>query len=240
LRLGRRIHGGTTIVLEHDQAAGEPSYEAALALYRDLGDVRGEARILMRLAVHAGIRGDADEARRLMGVARSLTEALDVPGLEAQALATLGNLAEHDGDLEGALALYDRSAELSATCGFTLWETWMRNSAAEMALRLERYDAAGSRARQALERAWGHGDQRVSLLSLVLLACSALGRGDAERAGRLWGAVLAESEESGLSETHAVLELAAPLRVAKARGYSDALEIGLATPLETAVALALA
>ena len=37
-------HGGTTILLEHDQAAGEPSYEAALALHRELGDVRGRRR----------------------------------------------------------------------------------------------------------------------------------------------------------------------------------------------------
>jgi len=233
------IHGGTTILLEHDQAAGEPSYEAALAVYRDLGDVRGEAKILMRLAVHAGTRGDADEARRLIAVARSLTEALDVPVLDAQALGTLGNLADHEGDLAGALVLYDRSADVSASCGFTLWETWMRNSAAEIALRLERYDAAEVAARRALEKAWEHGDRRVGLLSLVLLARAALGRGDAERAGRLWGAALAENEESGPAETHGVLELAAPLRVAEAPGYADALENGLATPLDTAVALAL-
>ena len=115
----------------------------------------------------------------------------------------------------------------------------MRNSAAEIALRLERYDAAEPAARRALEKAWEHGDRRVSLLSLVLLACSALGRGDAERAGCLWGAVLAENEESGLPETQGVLELAAPLRAADAPEFTAALENGLAAPLETAVALAL-
>ena len=44
------IHGGTIILIENNQAAGEPSYHEAIELYRELGDVRGEAKILMRLA----------------------------------------------------------------------------------------------------------------------------------------------------------------------------------------------
>ena len=64
------IDGGLTIIAENDQAAGEPSYYAAIDLYRELGDARGEARLLSRLAVHAGTRGEREEARNLFDRAR--------------------------------------------------------------------------------------------------------------------------------------------------------------------------
>ena len=230
------IHGGTTILLENDQAAGEPSYEAALGIYRALGDIRGEAKILMRLAVHAGTRGDARKARRLIGVVRSLTESLDTPALEAQALGTLASLARSAGDLEGALALYDESAEVAAACGFTLWESWARTDAAGVALELGRSDVAESHAREALETAWEHGDRRISVWALILLALAALEHGQFERAGRLWGAAEAENENSGILATDEDLpRLTAPLRVALEPGFARGLELGRTASFTDAV-----
>ena len=119
------IDGGSIISCE-DQAAGEPSYHAAIALYRELGDARGEAKVLTRLAVHAGTRGERDEARKRLERVRALTEGLDLPVVEAQRLGTLAMLAQADGDLERAVSLYADSADVAAACGFTLWETWSR------------------------------------------------------------------------------------------------------------------
>jgi predicted ATPase/class 3 adenylate cyclase len=235
------IHGGTTILLEQNLGAGEPSYERALGIYRELGDARGEAGILMRLAVHAGSRGDADEAVRLLDRAGTLTEGLDLPVLEAQRLSALGSLAENDGDLVRALELYEASAVVAASCGFTLWETWKRASIAEVALRLGQHDVADSAARAALEKAWATGDRRIGLLSLVLLARSALEQGDKERAGRLWGAVIAENEDTGvLVEAPDVGEVAARLREADDEVFARARETGRESSLDDAVALALA
>ena len=64
------IDGGLTIFSESDQAAGEPSYYAAIDLYRDLADARGEARLLSRLAVHAGTRGE-ERRRGTCSIARA-------------------------------------------------------------------------------------------------------------------------------------------------------------------------
>ena len=77
---------------------------------------------------------------------------------------------ESYGDEKEAMRLYDASAQVAAYCGFTMWETWMRADVAEIALALGRHELAESAARAALEKAWGHGDRRISLLALVYLA----------------------------------------------------------------------
>ncbi len=232
------LRGGVTILLESDQTAGEPSYEAALDLYRELDDVHGQVGILARLAVHAGSRGDGDEGRRLIGVVRTMTEGLDLPVLEAQNLGTLASLAEHEGDLESALELYEQSARVAAACGFTLWETWMRSDAAETALQLGRSDVAVSSAEAALHGAWEHRDRRISLYALALLARSALETGDTEYAGRLWGAVEAENEDSGVLAVDE--SLIAPLRAVDDPGFARGRENGRMSSLAEAVAVALA
>jgi predicted ATPase/class 3 adenylate cyclase len=234
------VHGGTTILLAHDHAAGEPSYEAALALYRELDDVHGQAMILMRLAIHAGTRGNADEARRLIATVRELTHNLELPLVEAQSLSTLGALAEKEQDLEGALALYTASAEVAASCGFTLWETWSRANVAEAAIELGRYALAHAEAQAALEKAWNNADRRVSLLSLLLLARSALGLGDVEHAGCLWGAFEAENDDArALVTDDWFLRLTAALRAVDDPSFAGAAGQGRDMPLEDAVAIAL-
>ena len=127
-----------------------------------------------------------------------LTDGLDVPALEAQRLGALAMLARSDGDLELALSLYADSADVAAACGFTLWETWSRTDFAEVALHLERFDVAATEARTALEKAWEHGDRRITCWCLILLARAALARGESVLAGRLWGATAAELEETGM------------------------------------------
>ena len=234
------IDGGLTIISENDQAAGEPSYYAAIDLYRGLEDTRGEARLLSRLAVHAGTRGEREEAHNLFDRARRLTEGLDVPALEAQRLGTLGRLAETDGDLERAFALYAESAEVATACGFMLWATWSRTDLAAVALRLEWFDVAASEARTTLATAWEHGDRRSTCWCLILLARVALARGENERAGRLWGASSAEIEETGILAGDYELPLVTKvLRSADDPAFDEGVEIGRASSLEDAVAVGL-
>ena len=235
------IHGGVTILLENDQAAGEPSYDAALALYRELNDVRGAGEdpdATGRPRGHTRRRGRGPPAHRSRP---DDDRGLDLPVIEAQGLSTLGSLAENEGDLEGALELYRESAEVAASSGFALWETWARTSVAETAINLGRYEVADSAAQAALAKAWEHGDRRISLLSLALLARSALGRGDIERAGRLWGAVDAENADGHvLVMNDGLLRLTAPLRAADDPSFADAAREARDAPFEDAVEVALA
>ena len=234
------IDGGLTIISERSQAAGEPSYHAAIALYRELADARGEAKVLTRLAVHAGARGERDEARTLLERVRTLTEGLDLPVLEAQRLATLAMLAQADGDLERALSLYADSADVATACGFTLWETWSRTDLAEVALQLERFEVAASEARTALAKAWEHGDRRTTCWCLILLARAALARGENVLAGRLWGATAAEIEETGVLDGDDDLpRLTEALRSTDDPDFEEGVEIGRTTSLEHAVTIGL-
>ena len=234
------LDGGLTIIAEHDQAAGEPSYHAAIDLYRELGDAQGQARLVSRLAVHAGTRGERDEARNLFDRVRVLTDGLDVPALEAQRLSALAMLARSDGDLELALSLYADSADVAAACGFTLWEIWSRTDLAEVALHLERFDVVATEARTALGKAWEHGDRRITCWCLILLARAALARGESVLAGRLWGATAAELEETGVLDGDDDLPgLTKALRNADDPGFTEGVVIGRASSLENAVAVGL-
>jgi predicted ATPase len=234
------LEGGVTILAQGSQAAGEPSYHAAIALHRELGDTRGEARVVTRLAVHAGTQGKAAEARALLERVRVLTEGEEFPALEAQRLSTLATIALAGGDHESALTLYRASADVAAGCGFTLWETWCRSDLAEVALDLGRIDVAASEARTALTKAWEHRDRRITCSCLIVLARVALAQGDAARAGRLWGATAAEVDETGvLASNPEVDRLAEPLRNADDPGFVDGAESGRTEPLDVAVAVAL-
>jgi hypothetical protein len=132
----------------------------------------------MRLAVHAGTRGERDEAQSLLEQARARTDGLDFPVLEAQRLGTLAMLAQADGDLEQAVSVTAESAAVAAACGFTLWETWSRTDLSALALELDRLDLAMSEATTALTKAWEHGDRRITCWCLILLARVALARGE--------------------------------------------------------------
>jgi predicted ATPase/class 3 adenylate cyclase len=207
------IQGGLTILLEGSQAAGEPSYRAAIDIFRELGDARGEAKLLTRLAVHAGTRGERDDARELLDRVRILTDGLDLPVLEGQRLGALAMLAEKEGDLERAVALYAESADVAAACGFTVWETWARTDLSNVALQLGRFELVTTESRAALAKAWEHGDRRIACWCLLMLARAALAGGDHELAGRLWGAVAAEHEEAGIfARDDDFVQLSAPLR----------------------------
>lgn len=84
-------------------------------------------------------------------------------------------------------------------------------------------------------------NRRISLLSLLLLARSALDRGDTERAGRLWGAVDAENEDgTTLGMDDRLVGFTAPFRAADDRSFADGVEAGRAYSLDDAVALGLA
>ena len=233
------LEGGLTILSEGRQVVGEPSYHAAIDLYRELGDAPGEAKILTRLAVHAGTRGERDETAALFEQVRALTQGHEFPVLEAQRLSTLARLAQAEGDLDSALALYEESAAVAEACGFTLWETWSRADLSEVALELKRLDVAASEARSALAKAWEHGDRRIACWCLILLARVALARDENELAGRLWGATAAELDETGvLAGDVALSQVTEELRGADDPGFERGVEIGRAEALDVAVALA--
>jgi predicted ATPase len=236
-----RLHGSLTLLFG-DVARGDASYTEALALYRELEDGPAVAVLLTRFAGHAGHRGDAEEARRLIDEARSaITTHSFFPRLEAQHLSTLGALAEHEGDLRSAMDLYRQSSHAAEECGFRMWHMWMLGEIADLSLRLGLVDDARRAWAEALREATAIEDRRITRLSLLGLAKAARAQHDLPQAGLVWGWVAEEERIEPLLTGHAPYrEYVSELAQERRPGFLAGVEAGATLSREDVVELAIA
>jgi Tetratricopeptide repeat len=106
-------HGylGFVCWLQRDFGRATEEASAALAMFRDLGDVEGTAWSLISLGTIARYQGDAERASALLTDSRSLSEGIGFREGIAWACEQLGLLAAVDGD-PAAIDLLRRSLEL--------------------------------------------------------------------------------------------------------------------------------
>ena len=234
-----RVSGGI-VILRGDVDLGEQHYREALALFDELGDEYNVVGLESRFVVHAGNRGDADEAHGLAAKVRSLNESVGNPVVEPQLLSTLGDLALNERDFERARELYLRSIELARTVGFTLWECWTTLALLEVDLERGAFDDAERSGRGALELSRRLRDRERSLFALTGLARAGLGTGDVERAGILWGAVSEDVREEPLGRfAESFVEFGTPLAGSSDAEFLAAVQEGRLRTIDDAVALAL-
>ena len=223
-----------------DREAAQAVVRRSLAAFEALGDERRVASLEGRLAVHASYYGDTEDARaRAEHVSKRATE-LGMPRLETQALSALASIAVREGDLDAARELFHRSAVVARGCGFTWWEANTWSELLDLELNAGNLDAAERAGRDALLVARSIGERLVTLSALVGLARIGLERTRLERAGRLWGAVLAEMERAPPPQRDALERDALPLATEEDARFLDAVVVGRAEGLEAAVELALA
>ncbi len=109
---------GQAALLRGALSEARARYEEALALYRGLGDARGEAGCLAELAHVIGIRGgDHDLARPLLEAALALHARRHDEAGEAVTRSHLGAILAIKGDFEGALLAYGRARDLAKAVG---------------------------------------------------------------------------------------------------------------------------
>jgi predicted ATPase len=214
--------------------------EESLALFRAAGDDEGVAVLLHRLANTVLCLGDKDLARECLTESLELSRQLGSRRGVAESIGSLGYLAQDEGDRQRAIELYSESASMAAEVGFTWWQAAMVQASADCKLELGRADEAEPDAREALVLATQLGDYRSMIFGLVLFAWIASVRGDAERAGLLWGAVEAEEQRGPIGQWEAERELYAG-RVLAVDGseFRRACEEGRRLSLERAVEKAL-
>jgi predicted ATPase/class 3 adenylate cyclase len=231
---------GGIVILHGDVELGEQRYSEALEIFRELGDEYNVAGLLARFAVHAGFRGDREEAERLVAEVRELNEAAQHPMVEPQMLSTLGDLAYRAEEWDRARELYGRSIEAARSRRFVLWELWQSTALLEVELRLDRLADAERTGCSALLLARRLQDRDISLWVLSCLALAAFRQGDAQRAGVLWGAVSEEErEQPPVRSWEELVELRKPLTESTDAGFLAAVEEGGLSTLEQAVAIAL-
>jgi len=187
-----RVYSGTVdLVGEHDEA--ERLLNESLRLYEELDDDRGTATVTHMLAVSAWRRQDFERMRELTDEAMKLSRGR-FPMLDTSGYWLLGQLALADDDLERAVELTRRSAELARESGWDWWESGQRHEL--LMLRLLSGDLEGAERegfaalrmeREQENRLWG-------LYTVAGLAQLALARGDLRHAGLLWGAAEKEAQ----------------------------------------------
>ena len=232
--------GGGIVLLYGDVELGEKRYRDALEIFGELGDAYNAVALRARFAVHAGFRGEREEAERLVSEVRVLNEAVQHPAVEPQMLSTLADLAFRAEEWDRARELYERSVEAAKASGFALWELWQTTSLLEVDVKLNRLDDAERTGRSALVLARRLEDRDLSLGILRLLGLVAFRRGDIERAGRLWGTVTEEEREQPRVRAWEDLEEAGrPLAESSDPRFLASEEEGRLTTLEQAIAFAL-
>jgi predicted ATPase/class 3 adenylate cyclase len=171
----------------------EQASKGSLELYKQLGDDEGVAMLEHMMAVAAWRRGDWDRMRELtehaLALARNRFGFLEITGCWLS-----GQLALHDGDLESAVDLTRRSAEMSREAGWAWWESGQRHELLMLALLRHDLEEAEREGFAALEMERAQENRLWALYTLAGLAQVALARGDLERAGLLWGAAEEEAE----------------------------------------------
>jgi predicted ATPase/class 3 adenylate cyclase len=184
-----RVAGNTTF--NFDQGTTRAYWDECLALCRALGDDRGAALVLHRLALFPLDHGDLDGTRRMIDESQRLAAGSSAL-IEAVNLWMYAQLASETGRMDEAVELSQRSAERANELGWTWWVSGQRVYLSRLALRRGDIDSAEREGRAALEIAKAHENRPRSMGALSALAQAALARGEVERAGLLWGC--AESE----------------------------------------------
>jgi predicted ATPase/class 3 adenylate cyclase len=230
-----RLYGGVVILLG-ERLLGERSYQEAIDIFEQLGDVENVRALAARFAVHAAWEGDPEEARQTIANVRRLNEAEPSPMIEAQLLSAGADLAQREGDLQAALQLYRESARVSAACGFRLWELWAWSAVADVELQLGMLEDAMTTTHRGLRLAAELRDERMRRW-LALTLARALLHDEPGAAGVVWGALVeAEGDEPRVSLSPTFTEESADLAACASPVFADGVARGRALPLEQAVA----
>ncbi|HKA86656.1 MAG TPA: ATP-binding protein [Haliangiales bacterium] len=131
------IHAG-------DYARAVEALDRSLVIYRKLGRIEQEAKILNNLGAACYFQGLWDRAQTSWERFRSLCERLDDAQELTVALSNLGSLARDRGDFAGALALLERAEGIADRAGRTHFVGLARGNRGDVLAR--QGDLAGARA----------------------------------------------------------------------------------------------
>ncbi|HEY4235913.1 MAG TPA: adenylate/guanylate cyclase domain-containing protein [Gaiellaceae bacterium] len=236
-----RVYGGAADLAGRDELAVQRTQES-LELYRQLGDDRGVALVAQMRAVSAWRRQDWDGMREMTELSLEVSKGR-FPFIETSNYWLLGQLALIDGDLQRAVELTWQGTEMAHATGWAWWESGQRYELLMLGLRRGDLDDAEREGLVALEMQREQENRLWALYTLAGLAQVALGRGDLERAGLLWGAAEKEGEnfprwpDERVRRGGALVEEdRQPVVAARERGRAldlwDAAEIALAAAME--------
>ena len=185
---------GGALDISGDPARAAPFYRQSLELFIASGDEIQTANLRYRVAGNMVNRGEQAAAWPLLEESLLTFRQLGLPRGEAQVLGFLAEKPHAEGDLARAIELTLESAAIAHEIGWGWWESGQLHGAAALERKLGKLDAAEAHALRSLELSLALGNRRGVFFAAAELAVIAAERSDAERAGRLWGAI--ESEQT--------------------------------------------
>jgi predicted ATPase/class 3 adenylate cyclase len=228
---------------EHSQA--KELYEECLALSQEMRDTWWLANSLLGLAFVSHNREDAERATELYEESMDLFREQGDKQSLAMCLGSLAMLVYSQGDLGRATKLTEEGVALFREVGSRGGVSIGVYNMAWIALLQDHLGKAAEIFRESLAPAWDLGLNRQVQGALEGFACVAGAKGEAERAGRLWGAAQALHETKNIPRDADFLA-AADARIDAVRSgmgeeaWEEALAEGRAMTLDEAVSYALA
>jgi predicted ATPase/class 3 adenylate cyclase len=238
---------------QSDEAVSARWYGEALTIWRELGDKGEIANALYNdaYAVVIKIMRDGPSAAGVAEGRAELEEALalyqeigDVRG-EANVIWGLGSFYYFGADAAAAEDWYRRALEMHRAAGDRTMEAWSLHMLGLSVTGQRRWDEANEIARHALHHFYEAGDVSGVILVLDDLAIIAIGLGDVERAGRLWGAARHFQRRTGtaladyVEQTNMLFGVAIPRDVLSPEELEALSAEGATMSLDEAVGLAL-
>jgi predicted ATPase/class 3 adenylate cyclase len=192
---------------QSDASTARRQYDEALRLWREIGDQREIANALYNRAYADMIdimegsvpppESGSEIPTPALDEALAIYQELGDKGGEGNILWALGSIHYFTANASEGESWYRRSLELHRTAGNRTMEAWSLHMLGLSILGQRRFSEGLEVVRHALRHFYEAGD--VAGITLVLddLAIAAIGLGDQERAGRLWGAARHLQERTG-------------------------------------------
>ena len=239
---------------QSDRPVATHWYDEALAVWRTRDDRRELANALYNrayadiISLMGGLSLDPElfaETESMLKEALTIYEELGDEAGEGNILWGLGSLYYYNRDIAAARDWYQRSLELHRGSGQRTMEAWSLHMGALVELGDRQFERAGRTAKEALEVFSESGDVAGITLELDNLASVAAARGDAVRAGRLWGAARKLQQRTGtgladyVEETFEMFGTPTPRQVMTEEELTTRAAEGAAMSLDELVAYAL-
>ena len=189
--------------------------QESLELFRELGDRKCEAEVLLALSMVAHDRGSLEEALALANPALASFRELGERWWVAQALHLIGGFFRDNQDFQRASSTLEEALATFDDLGDQNFSQMTAHDLGDLALDQGDAERAGARYRRALTATLEIGNQYGQCMCTAGLACVAALRGDVSGSGRLWSVV--ETAENRLRtpmharERKRYLQILAPL-----------------------------
>ncbi len=218
---------------------------ASLDLARELGGASVLLAALDAAACAAYALGEVDEARRLIETYVVEARAAGEMRPLTSALTYLGEILRSEGDLEGALRVYDELLPLARRRGSLQALSIGFGNLSMIHAGLGSLDAARTTLRASAENAAATGSKRIQVSAIDCVASIAVLSGDPRTGARLYGASELEHERAGATREPADARFHGPIRARAeaelgAEAFAAAYAEGRALGMEPAFAEALA